>query len=542
VDSSSNFDVVVVGGSIAGSTAATLYARKGLRVALVEARAHPDAYKTLCTHFIQPCATPAIQRLGVAEELEAAGALRNSLEMWNRWGWIRRPEGDEAAYGYSIRREKLDPILRRTAAGTPGVTYLPGRTAIGLVRDGSRVAGVEVRDQEGSVLTLSARLVVGADGRHSKVAELAGVGARKIPNKRSGYFAYYEGIPNQGGVARTWFLDPDVAYVFPNEDGVSVLACMFGRKDKLDWFRKDLAGNLRRTFERLPDGPDLSGATQISKVIGAVDLPNFWRKPAPEGLTFAGDALVSSDPLFGVGCGWAFQEAEWLVECTAPALGNGSSLTRTVDRYRKVVRKEILAHFLMTSEYSLNRRYNPAEKLLFSAGAKDPAMARLVHDFGGRVIPVGKVVSPVTMAKAAMVNLRHRGDKEQTRRNRMLAGGVMTPPDGDGLRRGTIEVAGISSPTIEAGPGEATEAIVFVHGNPGSSEDFAGLVAEAGKLTRAVAVDMPGFGRAGKPAGFDYTVEGYAAHLGKMLDHLGIQKAHLVVHDFGGPWALAWAA
>lgn len=510
-------------------------------MALIEARPNPDAYKALCTHFIQPCATPTIQRLGVAEKLEEAGALRNELQMWNRWGWIRRPEGD-APYGYSVRRQTLDPILRQTAAETPGVTFLPGSSATGVVRDGSRIVGVEVRDSDGNQSTISAALVVAADGRHSKLAEFAGVGARRIPNKRSGYFAYYEGIPNPGNAARTWFLDPDVAYVFPNEHGISILACMFGRKEKLEWFRKDLAGNLRRTFERLPDGPDLGGATQISKVIGAVDLPNFWRKRGPEGIAFIGDAMVSSDPLFGVGCGWAFNEAEWLVECTAGHLSSGGELGKAVDGYRKVVRKQILAHYLMTSEYSLNRRYNPAEKLLFSAAAKDPKLANVIHDFGGRVIPVSKLVSPATMGRAALVNLRSRPDKELTARNRVLASRVVTPPGEPGLRRRAIEVAGIESPMIESGPVDAREAVVFVHGNPGSSEDYSGLVAEAGKLGRAVAVDMPGFGRAGKPADFDYTVSGYAAHLGRILDHLGIDRVHLVAHDFGGPWALAWAA
>jgi pimeloyl-ACP methyl ester carboxylesterase len=54
---------------------------------------------------------------------------------------------------------------------------------------------------------------------------------------------------------------------------------------------------------------------------------------------------------------------------------------------------------------------------------------------------------------------------------------------------------------------------------------------------------MPGFGQAEKPkASFDYTVAGYAAHLGGVLDELGIRTAHLVLHDFGGPWGLAWAA
>jgi pimeloyl-ACP methyl ester carboxylesterase len=53
---------------------------------------------------------------------------------------------------------------------------------------------------------------------------------------------------------------------------------------------------------------------------------------------------------------------------------------------------------------------------------------------------------------------------------------------------------------------------------------------------------MPGFGRADKPAGFDYTVPGYARHLGGVLDALGVRRAHLVLHDFGGPWGLEWAA
>jgi pimeloyl-ACP methyl ester carboxylesterase len=67
-------------------------------------------------------------------------------------------------------------------------------------------------------------------------------------------------------------------------------------------------------------------------------------------------------------------------------------------------------------------------------------------------------------------------------------------------------------------------------------------VERTGAFARAVAWDHPGFGQADKPAGFDYTVQGYAAHLGRCLDALGVTRAHLVLHDFGGPWGLAWAA
>jgi pimeloyl-ACP methyl ester carboxylesterase len=105
-----------------------------------------------------------------------------------------------------------------------------------------------------------------------------------------------------------------------------------------------------------------------------------------------------------------------------------------------------------------------------------------------------------------------------------------------------LTVAGVRSPLLQAGAPDAREAVVFVHGNPGSSRDWADLVGRVGEFARAVALDFPGFGRADKPAGFDYTVPGYARHLAAALSELGIDRAHLVMHDFGGPWGLAWAA
>ncbi|MBI4697307.1 MAG: alpha/beta hydrolase [Gammaproteobacteria bacterium] len=109
------------------------------------------------------------------------------------------------------------------------------------------------------------------------------------------------------------------------------------------------------------------------------------------------------------------------------------------------------------------------------------------------------------------------------------------------VRHGRWQCAGLAGPLCEAG-GAGAEAVVFVHGNPGCGAEWAPLVGAAGDFVRAVAPDMPGFGHADKPAGFDYTVAGYARHLDTLLATLGIARAHLVLHDFGGPWGLAWAA
>ena len=113
------------------------------------------------------------------------------------------------------------------------------------------------------------------------------------------------------------------------------------------------------------------------------------------------------------------------------------------------------------------------------------------------------------------------------------------------LRRGQAEVDGIRSPLLEGGPlgiGQAEEAVVFVQGNPGSSEDWDDLAGRVSEFAPVLAPDMPGFGTAEKPRDFPHTVSRYAAHLGRLLDQCGVRRAHLVVHDFGGPWGLTWAA
>jgi pimeloyl-ACP methyl ester carboxylesterase len=107
-------------------------------------------------------------------------------------------------------------------------------------------------------------------------------------------------------------------------------------------------------------------------------------------------------------------------------------------------------------------------------------------------------------------------------------------------RAGEVRVAGLRSPLIEAGPSDSREAVVFVHGNPGSHTDWTALVNSAGELSRAVAFDMPGFGKADKPRSFDYRVSSYAEFLQGALTQLGIGRVHLVVHDFGGPFGLFW--
>jgi pimeloyl-ACP methyl ester carboxylesterase len=109
------------------------------------------------------------------------------------------------------------------------------------------------------------------------------------------------------------------------------------------------------------------------------------------------------------------------------------------------------------------------------------------------------------------------------------------------VRERPLSVDGLRTVLAEAGPADAEEAVVFVHGNPGPALEWHDLMGRTGEFARAVAMDMPGFGRADKPRDFALPVEGHARFLAAALNELGVKRAHLVLHDFGGPWGLAWA-
>lgn len=111
------------------------------------------------------------------------------------------------------------------------------------------------------------------------------------------------------------------------------------------------------------------------------------------------------------------------------------------------------------------------------------------------------------------------------------------------VERSSLLVGGTRTRLLQAGPAEASEAVVFIHGNPGSADDWERLAGAAGRVgKRAVAFDLPDFGETIAPQGFEHDVPSYAGFVDAALGELGIERVHLVVHDFGGPIGLAWAA
>lgn len=399
------YDAVIVGASLAGSAAAIQLGRAGARVALVEKKPDPNAYKRTCSHFIQAGGVPAIERLGLLEAIEAAGGKRSRMHAWTKWGWIEAPP-ERAGRALNLRREVLDPLLRSTAAETPGVELMLGWGAERLLRENGSFAGVAVRNPAGEEREIRARLTVGADGRDSRIAELSGVPVKTYPHGRIAYGAYFEGAtPEKAPDGTIWMMDPQWMAAFPTDSDLTFYAAM-PTKDRLPEFKRDPHRALVDFVADVPEAPPIRDGRLVGSVMGKVDMTNRKREVAAPGLALIGDAGLATDPLFGVGCGWAFQSAEWLSESVGPALQGDEPLERGLERYRRRHAKELRGHTFFIHDYATGRKFNPTERLMFAAAARDPQAASLFDLLGTRRARPSQTL-PRLVPRAIAVNTRH---------------------------------------------------------------------------------------------------------------------------------------
>jgi 2-polyprenyl-6-methoxyphenol hydroxylase-like FAD-dependent oxidoreductase len=397
-----DYDVAIVGASLAGCTAAMLFARSGARVALVEKSPDPQAYKKICTHYIQSSAMATLDRLGLTEPMMQAGAIRSRIRMWTRWGWVESPAGSRVPAGINLRREKLDPLIRELAGATPGVELLLGHTVQELLRDGERVCGVQARDAHGQTIQLRARLVVGADGRDSRVAKLSGVRTRTVPHARIAYGGYYEGPAYEGAPAATlWLMDPNMVGAFPTDNGLTFYAVM-PIKEHLPEFRADAKAALEKMVSAVPGAPPILASRLTQPVQGKVDMTNVMHTQTAPGLALVGDAGGALDPLWGIGCGFALQTSEWLADSLTPALRGAEPLEKGLARYRRRHARGLGGHTRMILDYAGGRKINAGEKLIFSAASYDERTGRVFEAFGSRNIgPARMLATAIPLATIA---------------------------------------------------------------------------------------------------------------------------------------------
>ena len=117
-----------------------------------------------------------------------------------------------------------------------------------------------------------------------------------------------------------------------------------------------------------------------------------------------------------IGCGWAFQSAEWLAEALSPALAGEHALAHGLRKYRRRHRRELLGHSLVAAEFARGKPPALPERLMFSAAARDPLLAAHTEAFAAREIRPSQFLAPWALARAARVNIAgrlHRAERSE---------------------------------------------------------------------------------------------------------------------------------
>lgn len=310
------YDAIIVGARVAGATTALLLAERGYSILLLDKDRFPSP--VISTHVFFTDSLDVFERVGVLDEILAIDAPRLTAM---RFPYVEGdfPDVNGRNYALCIRRETLDEIPLRACQHHPNIEVQTETRVTGLTWEDDRVSGVRYQVRGGGQeSTARARIVIGADSRHSLVARAVGAESYdEIPALFAWYYGYFRNMPLDDPpsvfAARTSLPEIEAEYaasfVFPCDDNLTLVG--FGvQRDRFDAFREDHRGNYFAGLRTLPQVMERLGDTELEgSIVGTGDLPNFLRVPAGPGWALVGDAGCHKDPHTIQGMGDAVRSA-----------------------------------------------------------------------------------------------------------------------------------------------------------------------------------------------------------------------------------------
>jgi len=302
------YDAIIVGARCAGSPMAMLLARKGYRVLVVDRTTFPS--DTLSTHIVHPLAVAALERWGLLARLQASGCppIHTYTFDFGPFTLAGSPGTTDAPVAYCPRRTVLDALLV-AAAAEAGAEIREDFVVEEVVVEDGRVVGIKGHSKGAPSTIERARIVVGADGRHSVVA--AAVRPEQYqerPPLLAPYYTYWSNLPMEGRFET--YIRPYIGFAAaPTNDGLTITVGGWPHTE-FEANKKDVEGNFLKLFEAVPAFAERVRGTRREAPFAGAPTPNFFRRPFGPGWLLVGDAGYLKDPITAQGIKDAFADAE----------------------------------------------------------------------------------------------------------------------------------------------------------------------------------------------------------------------------------------
>ncbi len=320
------YDAVIIGGGPGGSTVATMLARAGRRVLVVEREKFPRFH---VGESLLPFSLPIFDRLGVHDKIRAAGYMEKyGAFFWNEDNGTTRPvvfaEARDPRHpkAYQVKRAEFDDLLLKHSASC-GAEVREETAVEDVLFEGGRAVGVRVRGAGSAPEEIRAKVVVDASGQGAVLSRKLGLRRFDPKLKRAALFAHYDRLVWPEGSRRGDILlpiDDGIWYwIIPFSDGM----CSVGGVFDPAVVRFAEGASVEARYEEMIARSArmrtlLAGARRVSGIHGVSDYSSTSEQLAGDGWVLVGDAAAFLDPVFSTG--------------VFLALATGERAAKTIDR------------------------------------------------------------------------------------------------------------------------------------------------------------------------------------------------------------------
>jgi len=342
------YDAIVVGARCAGSPTAMLLARRGYRVLVVDRASFPS--DTLSTLLIQPPGVASLKRWGLLDQVIASNCPPIEQYAFDPGPFVLtgRPQAhDGIRTAYAPRRSVLDKILV-DAAAQAGAEVRERFTVEDIVVEDGTVVGIRGHSEGGRSVVERARVVIGADGRNSRVARaVEPEHYNDKPVLSHSFYTFWSDLPVDGVTIR--LRDDRAIASTPTNDGLTLVLVGFPDADAAT-FKADVEGNYLSAIDRVPEFAErVRGAKREERFAGG-GVANFLRKPFGPGWALVGDAGYTKDPITAQGISDALRDAELCATGLDATFNGGSSFDAAMATYQQTRDEHVLATYDVTTQ------------------------------------------------------------------------------------------------------------------------------------------------------------------------------------------------
>lgn len=384
------YDAIVVGARCAGSATALLLARTGYRVLVVDKARFPS--DTVSTHLIHPPGVAALQRWGLLDRLVATGCppIDTYAFDFGPFTLTGAPGTDDTPVAYAPRRTVLDKLLI-DAAAEAGAELREGFTVDDVTVEDGRVTGVRGHAQGGPTVTEHARVVVGADGRHSRIARAVQPACyHEKPRLQYSYYSYWQGVPGERRFEA--YIRPDRGFAaWPTNDDLTLVIAGWpyaefqAAKHRI---KSDVEGSVLEMLELAPAFAERVRAGRRAERFAGAAVANVLRTPAGPGWVLVGDAGYDKDFLTAQGITDAFLDAERCAAALDEALAGARSFDDATADYQAARDARVLGIYEFTTDLAtLAPPPADLQHLLAAAHGNQEAMDAFARVFAGVTPP-----------------------------------------------------------------------------------------------------------------------------------------------------------